>query len=146
MLGAEWELYGGGRRKHETAEAEARLRSLGNQRAELKQLVELDVRRAFIQVQDAIAKIKSEKGTVGLAREGLRLAEVRFENGYGTQADILDAELALTSAESALAQALRDYAVAHAALDEATGASPLRASEQESAAAEQAVSGAGTRN
>jgi len=120
-VGDEWELYAGGRRKYERVEANAQVQNLKHQLADIEQLVELEVRRAVIQVEDALARVASEKGTLALAQEGLRIAELRFREGVGTQAEILDAELALTRAESMLAQALRDYAVAHAALDKSTG-------------------------
>lgn len=122
-VGAEWELVAGGRRRQERAEARAKLSSLCHQLEDLKRLVELDATQAFIQIQDAMAKVESERGTVELAREGLRLAELRFQEGVGTQSETLDAELALTNAETKLLQALRDYAVANAALQRATGSS-----------------------
>ncbi len=125
-LGAEWEIYAGGRRKQEVIEAKAQLRSLEHQRADVTRLVELDVRQAYIRVQEAIAKIRKEKSTVALGREGLRLAELRFQEGVGIQAETLDAELAFSQARTAAAQALRNYAVALAALDKALGQSLVR--------------------
>jgi len=120
-VGAEWELYTGGGRKHALLEAEAQLRNIEYQRDDVLRLVELDVRQAYIRFQEAIAKIRKENDTVALGREGLRLAQLRFQEGIGTQGEALDAELALTQARTALTQALRDYAVAIAALDKAVG-------------------------
>jgi outer membrane protein TolC len=125
-LGAEWDLYTGGRRKHETIEAEAQVDQLIHEQADVEQLVELDVTRAYIQIQEAMARVASERDTVDVAREGLRLARLRFEEGVGTQADVLDAELALTGAESQLVQALREYAVGQSSLDRAAGLSWYR--------------------
>lgn len=122
-VGVEWEIYTGGRRKNEVAEANAQLKSLEYQRTDVEHLVELDVRQAFLRVQEAIAKIKSEKGTVALGEEGLRMAQLRFQEGVGTQTETLDAELVLTGARTQLVRALRDYAVAAAALDKAVGRS-----------------------
>jgi len=124
-IGAEWDLYVGGRRKHEVAEAKARVRGLEHQIQDVERLIELDVRRSIIQINDAAAKIRSEQGNVELGREGLRLAELRFQEGVGTQAETLDAELALTAAESSLVRALHDYAVAHASLKRATAQSSI---------------------
>jgi outer membrane protein TolC len=117
----EWQIYTGGRRKAEVAEARSQVRSLQHQQTDLVRLIEFDVRQAYARVQEAIAKIRAEKGTVTLAEEGQRLAELRFTEGVGTQSDILDASLALTQARTGLVQALRDYAVATAALDKAVG-------------------------
>jgi outer membrane protein TolC len=122
-VGAQWDLYAGGKRKHEVREAEAQLRSLQHQMTDVERLVDLDVRQAYLRAQEAIAKIRKEKGTVELGKEGLRLAQLRFQEGAGTQAETLDAELASTQARTTLAKALRDYAVALAALDKAVGRS-----------------------
>lgn len=124
-VGAEWELFDGGRRKQERLEAQARLRNLEYQLKEARELVEFDVRQAHIQIQNAVAKIERESGNVELAREGQRLAALRFQEGVGTQGEVLDADLALTSAETQLVVAFRDYAVAHAAMDKAIGLSWL---------------------
>ncbi len=119
-LGAQWDLHTGGRRKHQLREAKAAHRSLQHQHADITLIIELEVHQAYIQVQDAIAKIKRESDIVTLARESQRLAALRFREGLHTQADVLDAELALTNAETQLVVALRTYAVSHAALDKAT--------------------------
>ncbi|NIA15358.1 MAG: TolC family protein [Nitrospiraceae bacterium] len=122
-VGAEWDVCAGGRRKYEVAEAKAQLRSLEYQLTDLERLVELDVRSAYISMEDALARIVEQQGTVELGKEGRRLAELRFQEGVGTQAETLDADLALTSAETGLVQAIHEYAVALAAIDRATGRS-----------------------
>jgi outer membrane protein TolC len=120
-VGAQVNLYAGGRRKYEVAEANEEVNRIRSQYADVNNLVELDVTQANIQLQDAAARVQAELGNVELAREGLRLAELRFQEGVGTQTETLDASLALTSAESALARALNSYAVAYASLQRALG-------------------------
>ncbi len=122
-VGAEWTLFGGGRRWYQLREARADTRAARHQLDELERLIELDVNNAYIQTREAMAKVRSERDTVELAREGLRMAELRFQEGAGTQSEVLEAELALTSAETQLAEALRDFAVASAAMDRALGRS-----------------------
>ncbi|HOF38546.1 MAG TPA: TolC family protein [Candidatus Hydrogenedentes bacterium] len=129
-LGAQYDIYTGGKRKYDMLEARARVAGLEHQLADLERLVELDVTQAHINIQDAMAKMESERGNVTLAQEGLRLAELRFQEGVGTQSEILDAELALTNAQSSLFQSLREYAVANAALERATGNSWWRGKEE----------------
>ncbi|MDQ1257009.1 MAG: TolC family protein [Candidatus Hydrogenedentes bacterium] len=122
-VGANYDIYAGGRRKNEVAEAEAQIDNLKYQVDDVQRLIEMDVQQSVIQVQNAIATIRREKGTVELGTEGQRLAELRFQEGVGTQVETLDADLALTTAETALVRALRDYAVANAALHKALGRS-----------------------
>jgi outer membrane protein TolC len=51
----------------------------------------------------------------------VRLAELRYKEGAGTQTEIIDTELARTQAKTALIQAIRDYFVAYASLQRAAG-------------------------
>jgi len=135
-LGAELDIYQGGRRKYEVREARARQESVEGQREDLRYVIELGVKQAVIQIRDAMARIKRETETLGFSRRGLSLAELRFSEGLGTTSQTLDAELAVTNAETALVRALRDYAVANAALERAIGRSwrddvkPLRVVEE----------------
>ena len=118
-----WDIFTGRRRKYEKKEAEARHRGLEGQLDQLYLAVEFDVRQAYIRVQNAIAMMSRESANVEVAHESLRLTSLRFREGIGTQADVLDAQLALTLAETQLVQGARDYAVAHAELERATGRS-----------------------
>lgn len=86
-------------------------------------MVALEVRQAWLRVGEARASIEAEEKTVALAEEGVRMAGLRYREGVGTQAEVMDAEVALSGARTQLAHALRDLAVAHAALDKATGRS-----------------------
>ena len=122
-VGAQMDFYAGGKRKHELAEAKAQLSSLEHQLEDVRRLIELDVRNAYIQMEDAAARIRQEQGTVELGREGRRLAQLRFQEGVGTQSEMLDAELATTNAETMLVKAVHDYAAAHAAIEKAIGKS-----------------------
>lgn len=79
----------------------AQLRSLELQRADVDKLVELDVRQAHARANEAVARIRKDKAARALGEEGLQLAELRFQQGAGIQADTLDAELALSTAETA---------------------------------------------
>ncbi len=126
-VGAEWSIYAGGRRHADVAAAKAQVRSLELQRADVDKLVELDVRQAHARVNEAIARIRKDKAARALGEEGMQLAELRFQQGAGIQADTLDAELALSTAETALVQSLRGYAAALAGLDKAVGRPPLGA-------------------
>ncbi len=128
-LGAQMDFYAGGRRKHELAEARDRQQSVEHQLEDVRRLIELDVRNAYIQMEDAAARIRQEQGTVELGREGRRLAQLRFQEGVGTQSEMLDAELALTNAETMLVKAIHDYALAHAAIEKAVGKSWVKQEE-----------------
>jgi len=94
--------------------------------ADIMRRIELEVRTAHSQFIEAKEVLESQKKVVEQADEALRLANARAEAGTGTQLDVLSAQTALTEARSTQVQALRDYAVARARLERATGDSAPR--------------------
>jgi OMF family outer membrane factor len=79
------------------------------------------VQQSIIAVRDANERAQVAAGTVTQAREALRLANVRFRAGVGTQLEITDAQTALTQAETNEVNARYDYLGALARLSRATG-------------------------
>lgn len=120
-LGMRWNWYTGGSMKHKKLEAESQVRQLEHQQHDLARAVELDVRQAFIRSKEAAERILMQFATVRIAEEGLELAELRFQQGIGTQTETLDADLALVQARTGLVQALGDYFIAQADLAKASG-------------------------
>jgi len=120
-VGARWDLYAGGQRKHERAEIRARIDGLRLQRVDMERLVALDVEQALIRLGEAAAAMRTDRESATLAEEGVRLAKLRYQEGFGTQTEIIDAALAHTQAKTALVRGIRDYYVACAGLRRALG-------------------------
>ncbi|MCH8273278.1 MAG: TolC family protein [Armatimonadetes bacterium] len=87
--------------------------------------VELEVRQAFLNVQTAAKLIESARKNVEQAAEALRLAQVRYEAGVGTQIEISDANVQYVRARVALITAQYDYREAYARLQRAVGTKEL---------------------
>ncbi|MFM1920201.1 MAG: hypothetical protein RLZZ303_1835 [Candidatus Hydrogenedentota bacterium] len=120
-LGMRWNWYTGGAGKQKVLEAQSQVRQLEHQRHELERAVALDVRQAYLRSREAGERILMQFATVQLAAEGQELAELRFQQGVGTQTETLDADLALVQARTGLVQALGDYFIAQADLAKASG-------------------------
>ncbi len=120
-VGAQWDLYLGGQRKHERGEARARIEGLRLQHADMERLVALDVEQSLIRLRESTVAMGTDQENVGLAEESVRLAKLRYQEGFGTQTEIIDAALVHTQAKTALVQAIRDYYVAYASLQKALG-------------------------
>lgn len=84
--------------------------------------VALEVRQAYLNLQDAQKRLAVAQKGLEQATEALRLARVRFEAGVSPQLEISDAELAFTQAQTNLVNAQYDYLDAYAALLRAVGA------------------------
>lgn len=83
--------------------------------------IELEVRTAFSNLDEAREVLESQAKVIEQAEEAVRLSNARAEAGTGTQLDVLSSQTALTEARTTYSVALRDYNVAKARLDRATG-------------------------
>jgi outer membrane protein len=86
----------------------------------LKSMI-LDLEQSLGRYNEARRRLSAQGDAVELARRGLSIASVRYENGVGTQLEVSDARLALAEAEINRAMAFHDLAVSYAALMRALG-------------------------
>jgi outer membrane protein TolC len=83
--------------------------------------VELQVQQAIANLNEADETIASQTKSVEEAVEALRLAQERLNAGAGVQLDVLNAQVALLTAQSNELQAEHDYNVALAQFEYAIG-------------------------
>jgi outer membrane protein TolC len=99
-----------------------------NQARLLEQQIEenvlLAVRSAYAYWQEAVASLQSQERTIAQAEEGLRIANLRYENGVGTQLEVLAAQTANTQAKVNYINAVYDYELAVAGFLRAAGYEP----------------------
>ena len=69
--------------------------------------------------------MKAQLKTIEQAEEGLKIARLRYQNGIGTQLEILSAEAALTQARTNYVQATHDAAEAVYGLLRVTGVNTI---------------------
>ena len=117
-----WAIFDGFRTKGQVDQAKASLASAEVGLSDSVHQVELEVQQAYAQAKVAREVIASQTKVVEQADEALRLAKERLNAGAGTQLDVLNAQVALTSARTTEKQALSDYNIALAEYDRATGA------------------------
>lgn len=90
-------------------------------KAQMMDGIQLEVKSAYLALQEAQALLDAQRETVQQAQEGLRIANLQYENGVITSVQLTDAQLALTQAEVNRLQALFDYTVGLAKLEKAVG-------------------------
>ena len=76
----------------------------------------LDFEQSLGRYLESRNRLAAQGDAVELARRGLSIANVRFENGVGTQLEVADARLSLSVAEINKASAYHDLAISYAAL------------------------------
>lgn len=120
-LAATIPLFDGGVIRERIREAELRLGQLTVTGAQLRQRIELEVRRNALNLAAAQEELATAGKTVEQAREAVRLAQLRFREGVGTNLEVIAAQAALAQAEGAQVQALFAFNTARAQLERAAG-------------------------
>jgi outer membrane protein TolC len=108
----------GTRAKVKQAESGYRQIQLGME--QLRDGIGLEVRAAYFAFQESRELLTAQEQTVEQAKESLRIANLRYENGMITNIELMDAELAFTQAQTNRFNALHDYIIAIAKLEKAT--------------------------
>ncbi len=109
----------------EVKKAKLDYRSSTLQRQDTENQVELEVREAYLTYNETGDRLQAQAKTIEQAQEGLRIARLRYEQGVGTQLEVLSAESALTQARTNYVQATHDAAVAVYRLLKVTGVENL---------------------
>ncbi len=91
--------------------------------AQTTQRIELEVRQAWLALDQAAAEVTAATGGVEQGREAARIAGVRYQAGVGTSLELLSAQAALAQAELALASARFNQSSARVRLTLAAGGS-----------------------
>ncbi len=114
-------IFDGLRARSQVAEARSRRRQADIYRANLEDLIELEVRGVLLDVEAARETLKSQEKNVEMAQEGLNIANERYLQGHATNLEVLDAQLALNTAKRNRLEAVHDLNVAVAEAMRAMG-------------------------
>jgi outer membrane protein TolC len=127
MLTLSYPLFDGFRRSGTVGVAKVDLSQARLRRQDLEKSVLLEVEQARNNFIEATERLDAQEETVGQAQRGLEIANVRYDSGVGTQLEVLDAQLELTTARINAQTARHDRLVARALWRRAMGEPVLTA-------------------
>jgi len=104
-VGVQWALFDGGQSRKRAAALERSKRAVQEQRQDLQSLIALDVRQAWLEVEETRQRVAVTADAADQSEENLRMARERYGVGLGTQTQLLEAETlrvqALTNRDNA---------------------------------------------
>ena len=118
---ANWNVFDNGVTAASIHNAEASLVKAQENLKAQDETIQLDVRTALLNLQAAEKNIGTMETAVKQAEEDLKIANVRYSAGVGTNLDVMDATEKMTAARTNYNTALYNYNVNKAALDKAMG-------------------------
>jgi outer membrane protein len=120
-LSLSYSLFDGFRRRGNIQIAQVDLKQAELRRAQLVRGVVLQVESARSQFREATERLEAQREAVAEAERGLEIANLRYESGVGTQLEVLDAQLALSTARVFAETARHDRRVARVEWRQAMG-------------------------
>lgn len=97
------------------------LQQLENQMTDLKNLIDLQIEQSHINLKNHYDNLQTQKENMNLAEEVARVAKVKYEQGVGSNIEVLNAETSLKEAQTNYYSALYDALIAKVDLEKALG-------------------------
>jgi outer membrane protein len=117
-------IFTGTKRHNRIQQRQVTLKQAQTQTELVRDQAETQVKSLLDQVAEARQRALAQQAAVAQARRGFEIASAQYQEGLGSQLEITDAEEALRQSEFNYAQAVYDFLVARAQLDEAVGQVP----------------------
>ncbi|MBN1588478.1 MAG: TolC family protein [Pirellulales bacterium] len=118
---ASWNLFDGGRNRHERTALQQRAESLVRFKRDLESKIALQVRRAWLDIHETRRRMEVTSQAIARADENLRVARTRYAAGAAINTEVLDAESLRTQTYRNHSNAVYDSALAVLRLKHATG-------------------------
>jgi outer membrane protein len=87
----------------------------------LEEGIKIQVDEAKLRMIEAKKRVDAQGKSVEQAAKAVSIADVRFKNGLGTQLELIDSQVALTTTQINKAQAVYDYLIARADWERISG-------------------------
>ena len=121
-IGVQWALFDGGQSRKRAAALDRNRRATEQQRADASSQIELQVRQAYLGIQESRQRVEVTAQAAEQADENLRIARERYTAGLGTQTQLLQAETLRVQALRNRDDATLDAGLAQLRLARAVGA------------------------
>lgn len=118
---AEYSLLDGGVNKAKIEQAEINLAQVEQSEKQVRQLIEFEVRSAYLKMKEAEKLIEVVEEGIKNSQESFRIAQVKYNEGIATNTEVIDAQSTLIEAETNYLNALYNYNINRAALIKAMG-------------------------
>ncbi len=121
MISGSWNIFDGTATWNRIKEAKAKLEVNRANEIEVEKGIALEVKDANFAVSSSLENIKGTKKALELAEENLKIADLRYKSGVGTNLEVIDAQVAVTQARIEHLQSEHDLQIAKAKINKVIG-------------------------
>ena len=120
-LAVEWMPYDGGVARSRSKAVHQKANAVSRLRADATTLIQLEVRKTWLDEQEARSRIDVTSKAIKQSEENLRVARSRYQQGEGTNTEVLDAETLRTVSYNNYHNAVYDAILSTLRLQRAVG-------------------------
>jgi outer membrane protein len=114
-------IFSGLQRTYRVQQAKLELMKVENNTSSLKSAIDLEIKQTAINYLNATTSLKSQDANRKLAENVARVTKIKYEQGVGSNIEVIEAESSLREAQINYYNALYDAIVAKVDLDKAYG-------------------------
>ncbi|MEQ9100296.1 MAG: TolC family protein [Imperialibacter sp.] len=114
-------IFGGLQRTYKIQQEKLTLQKLDNGFKSLENLIDLEIQQSYLNFDNAQKSLASQEENMELAESIARVTKIKYEQGVGSNLEVIDAENSLRNAQTNYYSALYDAIVAKVDLDKAKG-------------------------
>ncbi len=121
MATAKWNFWEWGKTKNRVEAGLSREAQAADVLTNIRDKIILEVKNAFLLLQEAAKQIQVAKKAIEQAEENFRINTERYREQVGTSTEVIDAQTLLTKTRSDHDNSLGDYSISRARLERAMG-------------------------
>ena len=114
-------LFSGLQRHYQIQQAKLDMMKIENGFSSMKSGIDLEIRQASISYRNALKSLEAQKENMELASNIARVTKIKYEQGVGSNLEVVDAESSLKEAQINYYDALYEALIAKVDLDKAYG-------------------------
>lgn len=114
-------IFSGLQRNYRTQQQKLTLQKIENGVKNFESAIDLEIKQATITYQNGMESLQSQQRNMELAKNVARVTKIKYEQGVGSNLEVIDAESRLKEAQINYYNALYDALVAKTDLDKAFG-------------------------
>lgn len=114
-------IFSGLQRTYKVQQSKLNLLKVNNSSRQLESAIDLEVKQSRINFDNSVQTMQSQKENMELASNIARVTKIKYEQGLGSNLEVVDAEAALREAQINFYNAIYDAIVAKIDLDKAYG-------------------------
>lgn len=114
-------IFSGLQKTYQLQQEKLKLQKIDNSYKSMKSGIDLQIKQSVTNYQNSVQSLDSQKKNMGLADKVARVTKIKYQQGIGSNIEVIDAESSLKESQINYYNALYDALVAKVDLDKAFG-------------------------